>query len=131
MKTRKDSSRARNRAGFSFIKRILTPVFFVTVFVGFVFAQGWSRPPKISVDKNRPPPLSLPEAYLAAIAFVGPATNRFWCASAVCRPDFGTTNVTHWEFGFSNTNGETRRVFVLFDGSALLYDGGSLVRPFR
>jgi len=113
------------------MKRILIPVLVITAFAGFMFAQGWSRPPKISVDKNERPPLSLSEAYAAAIGFVGPATNRFWCASAVCGADYGTTNVTHWEFGFSNTNGETRRVFVLFDKSAFLYDRGALIIPFR
>ena len=117
--------------GLHFMKRILIPVLVITAFAGFVFAQGWSQRTKIFVDKNRPPPLSLPEAYAAAVAFVGPATNQFWCSGASCSPDYGTPKLTHWEFGFSNTNGETRRVYVLFDKSASLLDHGALVLPFR
>src|SRR5262245_6408793 len=118
------------------MKHILIPVLFISTCAGFLFAQGWAwsgsgGPPK-RFDKNKPPPLSLPEAYAAAIAFVGLATNQSWCSGASCPPDYGATNyVTHWEFGFSNTNGESRRVYVFFDKKACLNDRGALVLPFR
>src|ERR1051325_66396 len=105
------------------MKNILIPLLFITAFAGFLFAQGWAwsgsgGPPKL-FPRNKPPPLSLSEAYAVAIAFVGAATNQFWCSGAHCPPDYAATNyVTHWEFGFSNTNGELRRVFVFFETGA-------------
>ncbi len=100
------------------MKRILIAVLIVVAFTGFLFAQGWvisGGEPKQFVDSKKPPPLSLPDAYSAALAFVGPATNRLWCVSAACDPDYGTTVTTHWKFGFANTNREITEINVFFD----------------
>jgi hypothetical protein len=114
------------------MKRILIAVLIITASAGFLFAQGWINGGPKAFPKGTPTPVSLPEAYAAAIRLVGTATNHWWCTAANCAPDPGTTNpVTHWDFVFSNTNGETRRVWVLYDGEADLYDRGVLTRPFR
>src|SRR6266481_9583344 len=111
MKTKSNSKLAggiRIRVGTSYITAHFA---FIGALVfaacaGLVFAQGWtgsSRP--LVYDSKRPPPLTLPEAYAAAVARVGYATNRFHCVSATCL-DSSNKPSTGWVFGFSNTNGD-------------------------
>jgi hypothetical protein len=52
------------------------------------------------------------EAYAAATALMGTATNRFYCVSASC---LGNT-LPGWIFSFSNTNGEMAHIEYYFGG---------------
>jgi hypothetical protein len=79
-------------------------------------------------DSKRPPPLALPEAYALAELYIGAATNEFWCVTAACQPDQGTATITHWEFGFFNTNGASTNLLVFFDKTVLHRNGAELVR---
>lgn len=85
------------------------------------------RRPHAIVGANTRLPLSLHDAYSVAISYVGAATNRWWCTAASCGPDYGTTNLTHWGFGFANTNKGTLRVYVFFDKTFGHYDNGAIV----
>jgi hypothetical protein len=107
-------------------------VFFVGLLLAvaahFLFAQGLTlRRGQPIVGAGTRPPLSLPDAFAVAISYVGAATNRWWCTAASCSPDYGTTNLSHWEFGFANTNKGTLRAYVFFDKTFGHYDNGAIV----
>ena len=112
------------------MKRTFITVLLLTAAAGLLFAQGLNmrRAHGPIVDAKTPPPLPLPDAYAAAMSYVGPATNRWWCISGSCGEDYGTTRVTHWEFRFSNTNRETAVVLVFFDKSAYHMEGAAVVK---
>ncbi len=109
---------------------LLLAALLLTSLVGALFAQGifgaGGAQPK-RYDSNNPPPLDLPQAYALAIAHVGTATNRLWCITGSCQADWGTTTMTHWEFGFSNTNRELTKVYVFFDRTACHMVGAEYV----
>jgi hypothetical protein len=79
---------------------------------GLATSGGQPRP----YDAKSPPPLPLVEAYGVAMSYVGSATNQLWCVSASCL-DIGTNSnyMTHWTFGFSNTNSQITPVIVFFN----------------
>ena len=111
-----------------FMKPVVAFLLFLAA-VSLVFAQGlnmkrWHGP---VIGAKTPPPLSLPNAYAAAMQHVGLATNHLWCVTAKCGEDWGTTNVTHWEFKFSDTNKNITTVLVFFDKSAYHMMGAAVV----
>ena len=111
------------------MKRGFFVALLLVVAADLLFAQGLTmRRPHPIIGANTRPPLSLPDAYSVAITYVGPATNRWWCIAGHCSPDYGTTNLTHWEFGFSNTNKGVLRVHVFFDRTVGHYDNGAIVQ---
>jgi len=69
--------------------------------------------------------LSIAEAYALALAHIGPASNRMWCISGNCQTAYGPTTFTHWEFGFSDTNGALTKVEVFFDKTVCHMEGAA------
>ena len=101
---------------------------------GFLVAQGIysisgnpDRQPR-RYDPKTPPPLGLPQAYELAMEYVKNATNQFWCVAASCQADWGLGTMTHWEMGFSNTNGDHTNVLVFFDKTVVRRNGAALVK---
>jgi hypothetical protein len=93
------------------MKRMVPVTLAIVALAGMALAQryAFSGPGK-PYDAKTPPAKTLPQAYAQALAFIGPATNRFWCVSASCveSPSAG------WVLWFSNTNGQRARVDVYF-----------------
>jgi hypothetical protein len=65
-------------------------------------------------DVKRPPVVQLSEAYALTLAYMGPATNHFYCVSASCL-EKTKIGLSGWSFSFSNTNGERASIDVSFD----------------
>jgi hypothetical protein len=65
-------------------------------------------------DPKMLPPVGLAEAYTLTLAYIGPATNRFYCVSASCL-EKTKRGLPGWTFGFSNTNGQRVDVEISFD----------------
>ena len=81
--------------------------------VGWLLAQGYvfgGVGPKY--DPKTAPPLSLPDAYTLAVAYMGARTNQFYCVKASC---LERVQYAGWVFGFSSTNGQTAHLIVWFD----------------
>jgi hypothetical protein len=110
MKTRKKSFIViKPLSGFWIITTLILSV------ISYAFAQGLATsnthgPPH---DPKVVPPVSLPNAYAAALTRVGAATNRFHCVRATCVEKTLIGN-PGWIFYFSNTNGEMARVEYYF-----------------
>jgi hypothetical protein len=88
----------------------------------YVFAQGrndldgthdW-RKYTTPYDPKAPPPLGLAEAYARTLAYLGPATNRFYCVGSGCL-EKGRSGYPSWTFCFYNTNKEIAYVEISFD----------------
>ena len=112
------------------MKRALIFGMLITSLTGLLLAQGlWSNHTPIQrVDPKIPPPLSMIQAYGLAETYLGKATNQFWCVAGKCEIDWGTTTVTHWEFAFSSTNGESTNILVFFDRGVVHRHGAELVK---
>lgn len=76
-------------------------------------------------DLKAPPPLALSDAFALALAYMGPATNRFYCVSATCLPD-SRGGAPGWWFTFSDTNGQLFRIETCFDKDIFTDEGGLL-----
>jgi hypothetical protein len=96
---------------------------FLTVGSLFLFAQGtpfskeggnsWRKFEK-PYDATSTPTIGLSEAYSLTLAYLGPATNRFYCISASCL-EKTKRGLPGWTILFANTNGERAFVEVSFD----------------
>lgn len=88
--------------------------------IGLILAQGLipransPRHHRSPYDPKTPPPLGVPEAYSLAAAYLGSATNRFYCVSATCL-EMGGSGFPAWKFAWSDTNGERAYLEVTFD----------------
>jgi hypothetical protein len=99
-----------------FVKRLIV---FATACIGIVcvlFGQGWAGSSYLPMyDSKAQPRILLPRAYELAVKYAFVPTNRFYCVSASCdltngRPSAG------WLFKFANTNAESVKVKVYFNG---------------
>lgn len=116
---------------FVAVKRAFIPLLLLTAVAAVLLAQGISGTGGVQAqryDPRTPPPLTLPQAYTLAMTYIGTATNQFWCVSGNCQPDWGSTTITHWEFGFTNTNGQQTNVLVFFDKTVAHREGATLVK---
>jgi hypothetical protein len=74
----------------------------------------------LSYNRQRPPRLSLGEAFPLAMHALGADTNQFYCLRAnvaIIRSPDG-----EWIFDFENTNGVEKDVDVFFDKTAQVVD---------
>src|SRR6266436_2848729 len=93
----------------------------LTSAVGFLLAQGINpsggnspRRYRSPYDPKTRPPVAMPEAYSLAAAYLGSATNRFYCVTAT-RLEMGLSGFPAWKFSWSDTNGERAYIEVTFD----------------
>jgi hypothetical protein len=102
------------------MKNLLLLVLAGIAATGLLLAQGrggsnnFRRSKFMTYNPGTPPPITLPEAYAAALSHLGTATNRSYCVSASCL-ECTNRGFTGWWFVFSNTNQERGRVIVFFD----------------
>ncbi|MGN6554053.1 MAG: hypothetical protein ACTHLW_10070 [Verrucomicrobiota bacterium] len=76
---------------------------------------------RIFWQPEKPPRLSLPDAYACAVGALGSNTNQYHCVSASClisrSPD------GEWMFSFYTTNGASKTAFVFFDKTTRIETG--------
>jgi hypothetical protein len=104
------------------INRSAVTVLLAVAAVG-LFAQGvgpisnnWRKYTKPYAVRAAPP-LSLSDAYSLSQAFMGDATNRFYCVSASCLEPT-KAGLPGWSFAYYNANGQRVGVEVYFDKDA-------------
>ena len=102
----------------------------ITAATGLLLGQGFvTSSHHTQYDPKSQPPMSLSEAHELAMAHVGAATNRLWCVTATCLDETKHSSfITHWTFGFSNTNAELTKVVVFFDQTVGQMVGADFVR---
>jgi hypothetical protein len=75
--------------------------------IALAFVSSWSA--------QKPPPVTLPEAYNSAEQALGAATNQFYCVRAITLISRSPNG--EWLLTYSNTNGAIKSVFVFMDSS--------------
>ncbi len=88
--------------------------FAVATYAALTFAQSYSDGHKVLYDIQKPPPVSLLDAYSLAAGKLGDATNRFYCVSATCLDNTNRLS-TGWLFHFLDARGDGANVKVFFN----------------
>jgi hypothetical protein len=100
------------------MKRVAITIAVLVIPVGLAFARLMFWP------HTKPPPLTLPQAYVEATQALGSATNEFYCVSANAQIAMALDG--EWLFSFCSTNGGRKDVVVAFDKNVKpkVVDGG-------
>jgi hypothetical protein len=94
-------------------------LFSILIALVLVSSVGLAR--YIAYPVEKPPALSLPDAYAIAVASFGPEKNKFHCTGAGCLISLSPDG--EWAFSFHDTKGTHKTVVVFFDKTIRVVDG--------